>query len=167
MRHPRRSRARAASLRSSARSPSRNRRLRRPAPPHGRAAARTTREISPASPAIFTALTTATGTRFPRTRTASCSRPISVAFATWLKGELDAHRGKAVRYVVYSHSHFDHGRGRPAFATTRPSSLTKNMLRTWTGATRRSETLVDRNNNGVHRSRRDRDPTNTRPASAA
>ena len=38
--------------------------------------------------------------------------PINETFSPWLKGELDTRfPGKPVRYVVYSHSHFDHAAG--------------------------------------------------------
>jgi glyoxylase-like metal-dependent hydrolase (beta-lactamase superfamily II) len=47
--------------------------------------------------------------------------PISPDFATWLKGEL-ARRfpGKTVRYIVYSHTHWDHAAGAAAFAGDHP-----------------------------------------------
>src|SRR5690242_7997251 len=45
--------------------------------------------------------------------------PISVEFATWLKGELARrHPGVPVRYVIYSHSHWDHIEGGSVFADT-------------------------------------------------
>ena len=40
--------------------------------------------------------------------------PISPDFAAWLKGELGTRfPGKAVKYIVYSHSHWDHVSGIP------------------------------------------------------
>ncbi len=44
--------------------------------------------------------------------------PISPGFATWLKGELDSRFGVPVRYVVYSHYHWDHASGGGVFADT-------------------------------------------------
>ena len=44
--------------------------------------------------------------------------PIGTEFATWLKGEL-ANRFKVpVKYVIYSHHHWDHGSGASVFADT-------------------------------------------------
>src|SRR5688572_30147500 len=44
--------------------------------------------------------------------------PINAAFATWLKNELATRFKVPVRYVVYSHSHFDHAAGGAVFADT-------------------------------------------------
>ena len=44
--------------------------------------------------------------------------PLNNAFAEWLKGELDSRFRMPVRYVVYSHSHFDHAEGGRVFADT-------------------------------------------------
>src|ERR1700723_236697 len=47
--------------------------------------------------------------------------PISPDFATWLKGQLAMRfPGKAVRYILYSHSHWDHVGGAGVFADTHP-----------------------------------------------
>jgi glyoxylase-like metal-dependent hydrolase (beta-lactamase superfamily II) len=44
--------------------------------------------------------------------------PVGTEFATWLKGEL-ANRFKApVKYVIYSHHHWDHGSGAAVYADT-------------------------------------------------
>jgi glyoxylase-like metal-dependent hydrolase (beta-lactamase superfamily II) len=91
--------------------------------------------------------------------------PINKEFAPWLKGELDARfPGKPVRYVVYSHSHFDHAEGGAAFAATATFIGHENMLRNMDGRyPQMPGDMVDRNDNGVI----DRDeidiPTNTRP----
>ena len=37
--------------------------------------------------------------------------PLNTGFSTWLKGELDSRFGVPVRYVVYSHHHWDHATG--------------------------------------------------------
>ena len=44
--------------------------------------------------------------------------PISVDFATWLKGELAESYDVPVRYVLYSHHHDDHASGGAVFADT-------------------------------------------------
>jgi glyoxylase-like metal-dependent hydrolase (beta-lactamase superfamily II) len=91
--------------------------------------------------------------------------PINESFAPWLKGELDSRfPGKPVRYVVYSHSHFDHAAGGGVFADTATFVGHENMLRNMDGRyPQMPGDMVDRNSNGVI----DRDeidiPTNTRP----
>lgn len=44
--------------------------------------------------------------------------PISREFSTWLKGELERRFAVPVRYVVYSHHHWDHASGGAVFADT-------------------------------------------------
>src|SRR3954447_440103 len=45
--------------------------------------------------------------------------PISPDFAAWLKAQLaESYPGVPVRYVIYSHSHFDHVEGGSVFADT-------------------------------------------------
>src|SRR5687768_6413908 len=44
--------------------------------------------------------------------------PINTAFSTWLKEQLAQRFKVPVRYVVYSHSHFDHAEGGAVFADT-------------------------------------------------
>ncbi len=64
--------------------------------------------------------------------------PINETFAPWLKSELDARfPGRPVRYVVYSHSHFDHAAGGAVFADTATFVATRTCCATWTAATRR------------------------------
>jgi glyoxylase-like metal-dependent hydrolase (beta-lactamase superfamily II) len=47
--------------------------------------------------------------------------PISPDFAAWMKGELATRfPGKAVRYIIYSHSHWDHVGGAGVFADSHP-----------------------------------------------
>jgi glyoxylase-like metal-dependent hydrolase (beta-lactamase superfamily II) len=46
------------------------------------------------------------------------SDPISTEFATWLRGELDRRFDVPVRYVLYSHHHWDHASGGAVFADT-------------------------------------------------
>ena len=91
--------------------------------------------------------------------------PINENFAPWLKSELDRRfPGRPVRYVIYSHSHFDHASGGAAFAATTTFVGHVNMLRNMDGRyPQMPGDMIDRNNNGVI----DRDeidiPTNTRP----
>ena len=54
--------------------------------------------------------------------------PINPDFAIWLKGELDSRFGVPVRYVVYSHHHWDHASGGAAFADTAQFVGHANML---------------------------------------
>ena len=46
------------------------------------------------------------------------SDPISTEFAQWLKGELEQRFDVPVRYVLYSHHHWDHASGGAVFADT-------------------------------------------------
>jgi glyoxylase-like metal-dependent hydrolase (beta-lactamase superfamily II) len=91
--------------------------------------------------------------------------PINTGFADWLEPELDRRfPGKPVRYVIYSHSHFDHAEGGAAFAATATFVGHENMARNLDGRyPHMPGDMVDRNNNGVI----DRDeidiPTTTRP----
>ena len=91
--------------------------------------------------------------------------PIDERFSPWLKSELDKRfPGRPVRYVVYSHSHFDHASGGAVFADTATFVGHENMLRNLDGRfPQMPGDMVDRNLNGVI----DRDeidiPTNTRP----
>ncbi len=91
--------------------------------------------------------------------------PINETFSPWLKSELDARfPNQPVRYVVYSHSHFDHAAGGGVFADTATFVAHENMLRNMDGRyPQMPGDMIDRNLNGVI----DRDeidiPTNTRP----
>ncbi|MEQ1757722.1 MAG: MBL fold metallo-hydrolase [Vicinamibacterales bacterium] len=44
--------------------------------------------------------------------------PIGTEFATWLKGELATRFRVPVKYVIYSHHHWDHGSGAAVYADT-------------------------------------------------
>ncbi len=78
--------------------------------------------------------------------------PINPDFAAWLKGELDTRfPGKAVRYIVYSHSHWDHTGGAAVFAGSHPhivgqERILKNMDGRWPHM---PGDMIDRNNNGT------------------
>ena len=54
--------------------------------------------------------------------------PISPGFAAWLKEEFDTRFGVPVRYVVYSHYHWDHASGGGVFADTAEFVGHANML---------------------------------------
>ena len=90
--------------------------------------------------------------------------PINTDFAAWLDGELEQRFDVPVRYVVYSHSHFDHAEGGGAFADTALFIGHENMLRNMDGRyPQMPGDMVDRDDNG----RIDRDdimiPTNASP----
>jgi glyoxylase-like metal-dependent hydrolase (beta-lactamase superfamily II) len=76
--------------------------------------------------------------------------PLNVAFSTWLKGELDARFGLPVRYVVYSHSHWDHAEGGEVFAATATFVAHETMLENMDGRyPQMPGDMVDRNDNGL------------------
>ena len=54
--------------------------------------------------------------------------PINPEFAAWLKQELDQRFGVPVRYVLYSHHHWDHASGGAVFADTADFVGHANML---------------------------------------
>jgi glyoxylase-like metal-dependent hydrolase (beta-lactamase superfamily II) len=55
--------------------------------------------------------------------------PLTADFAIWLKNELDIRFGVPVRYVVYSHHHWDHASGGSVFSDTARYVGHANMLR--------------------------------------
>ena len=76
--------------------------------------------------------------------------PINPAFATWLKDELGSRFKVPVRYVVYSHSHFDHAAGGAVFADTARFVAHEHMLRNLDGRyPHMPGDMVDRNRNGA------------------
>ncbi|HEX6992730.1 MAG TPA: MBL fold metallo-hydrolase [Gammaproteobacteria bacterium] len=76
--------------------------------------------------------------------------PINPGFAEWLAGELDRRFGVPVRYVVYSHSHFDHAAGGAAFADTALFVAHENMLRNMDGRyPQMPGDMIDRDDNGL------------------
>ena len=54
--------------------------------------------------------------------------PITTDFAMWLRGEFDARFGVPVRYVIYSHHHWDHATGGGVFSDTAQYVGHTNML---------------------------------------
>ncbi len=91
--------------------------------------------------------------------------PINTQFAQWLKGELDTRfAGKPVRYVVYSHSHFDHAEGGAAFAATATFVAHENVARNMDGRyPQMPGDMIDRNDNGVIDREEIDIPTNAHP----
>ena len=77
--------------------------------------------------------------------------PINTAFATWLKAELAQRFSVPVRYVLYSHHHFDHASGGAVFADTAEFVGHENMLdgiRQGMAGLPESEVADDANGNG-------------------
>jgi glyoxylase-like metal-dependent hydrolase (beta-lactamase superfamily II) len=76
--------------------------------------------------------------------------PISTDFAKWLKTQLDERfPGVPVRYVIYSHSHWDHIEGGDVFAGTARFVAYEGLLRNMDGRyPHMPGAMVDRNNNG-------------------
>ena len=76
--------------------------------------------------------------------------PLNTEFAKWLQAQLDERfPGRPVRYVVYSHSHFDHAEGGTVFAETARFAAHEGMLRNMDGRyPHMPGDMVDRNNTG-------------------
>lgn len=76
--------------------------------------------------------------------------PISTGFAQWLKAQLDERfPGVPVRYVIYSHSHWDHIEGGGVFADTARFVAQEGVLRNMDGRIPHMPgDMIDRNNNG-------------------
>ena len=55
--------------------------------------------------------------------------PIGVEMGTWLKAELDKRFHVPVKYVIYSHSHWDHASGGSVYADTARFIGHENMLK--------------------------------------
>ena len=90
--------------------------------------------------------------------------PINTAFSTWLKEQLAQRFKVPVRYVVYSHSHFDHAEGGAVFADTATFVAHENMLRNMDGRyPHMPGDMLDRNDNGVIDPDEIDVPTKTRP----
>ena len=90
--------------------------------------------------------------------------PLNTEFANWLKTELDNRFDVPVRYVVYSHSHFDHAQGGAVFADTALFVAHENMLRNMDGRfPQMPGDMIDRNDNGRFDPEDIEIPTTTRP----
>jgi glyoxylase-like metal-dependent hydrolase (beta-lactamase superfamily II) len=76
--------------------------------------------------------------------------PLNTDFAAWLKNELDRRfPGLPVRYVIYSHSHWDHIEGGAVFASTARFVAQEGVLRNLDGRIPHMPgDMIDRNHNG-------------------
>src|SRR5262245_6940075 len=75
--------------------------------------------------------------------------PINTAFATWMKEQFAERFHVPVRYVIYSHSHWDHVEGGAVFADTARFIAHENVARNMDGRIPQMPgDMLDRNNNG-------------------
>src|SRR5262249_14087360 len=76
--------------------------------------------------------------------------PLNPDFASWLKAQLENRfPGVPVRYVIYSHSHWDHIEGGMVFADTALFVAQQGVLKNMDGRyPHMPGDMVDRNNNG-------------------
>ena len=75
--------------------------------------------------------------------------PINAAFATWMKDQFAERFKVPVRYVVYSHSHWDHIEGGAVFADTARFVAHENVARNMDGRIPQMPgDMLDRNRNG-------------------
>lgn len=90
--------------------------------------------------------------------------PINTPFAEWLDGELERRFDVPVRYVVYSHSHFDHAAGGAAFADTALFVGHEHMARNMDGRyPHMPGDMIDRDDDGVFDREDIMIPTEARP----
>jgi len=90
--------------------------------------------------------------------------PLNTDFAEWLKGELDTRFDVPVRYVIYSHSHFDHAAGAAAFADTATIVAHERVLLNMDGRyPHMPGDMIDRNANGMVDREEIEIPTNADP----
>lgn len=90
---------------------------------------------------------------------------LSVSFATWLKQELATQfPGKPVRYVILSHSHWDHAEGGRIFADTAKFIAQEGVLRNMDGRyPALPGDITDRNNDGFLDTAEFETPSRERP----
>ena len=74
--------------------------------------------------------------------------PINTEVATWLKGEIDERFGVPVRYVLYSHHHWDHVSGGAVFADTATFVAHEEMARLLADTLPSNAAFLDSNGNG-------------------
>lgn len=76
--------------------------------------------------------------------------PLNLAFATWLKEELAKRFDVPVRYVIYSHSHFDHAAGAAVFKDTATIIAQAGVAKNLDGRyPNMPGDMIDRNGNGM------------------
>lgn len=76
--------------------------------------------------------------------------PLNLAYATWLKEELDERFNVPVRYVIYSHSHFDHAAGAGVFTETATIIAHEGVALNMDGRyPNMPGDMIDRNENGM------------------
>ena len=74
--------------------------------------------------------------------------PVNNEFATWLKSELDERYDVPVRYVLYSHHHWDHASGGAAFRDTATYVAQKGMAAALAAPLPSNAAFLDVNGNG-------------------
>jgi len=91
--------------------------------------------------------------------------PINPEFAAWLKAELDTRFPKLpVRYVIYSHSHWDHIEGGRAFAATAQFVAQEGVAKNMDGRyPHMPGDMLDRNQNGTIEQEEIDGPSNAHP----
>ncbi len=90
--------------------------------------------------------------------------PLNLPFAQWLKGELDSRFNVPVRYVIYSHSHFDHAAGAGVFADTATIVAHERVAMNMDGRyPHMPGDMIDRNSNGTIEKEEIMGPTNADP----
>ncbi len=76
--------------------------------------------------------------------------PINAAFATWMKEQFAERFKVPVRYVIYSHSHWDHIEGGAVFADTAKFVAHENVAKNMDGRIPQMPgDMLDRNHNGT------------------
>ena len=90
--------------------------------------------------------------------------PLNLDFSRWLKDELDARFDVPVRYVIYSHSHYDHAAGAAVFAETATIIGHEQVLVNMDGRyPHMPGDMIDRNDNGMVDRSEIEIPTNADP----
>lgn len=90
--------------------------------------------------------------------------PLNPDFAEWLKGELDSRFDVPVKYLIYSHSHWDHAAGAAPFADTATIVAHERVTMNMDGRyPHMPGDMIDRNNNGTIEKEEIMGPTNADP----